>query len=317
MDAINTNLSSLLIQLSQSTFAGGIAQGGGFMPAVNDAVGQDAAVSYMPGAANKFENFDSMMDKFAMFNDIIATAQGGISQMLSQGESIRDLVKKAKEEGVTEETLDAIQAEVDARIAEIGKIRENTSFNGVNPFNTAFSLNIPNWQELFGISGVPEVTQTEGEEVENNVLASIKFDMTIEGEGENGAYSIGASATINIGVNDEGALEITVDAAMDFDLSGLQNGGVQSDNAFDIINNFLAMLTGKQNDLDTASSIMNSLFAKASATIEGDGFSIFADNNVNIEQNSSNSLKGQIAQHASITLDNSANQSPNIAINIL
>ena len=314
MDAINTNLSSLLIQLSQTSFSGGVAQGG-FMPQANNAVGQDTAVSYMPGAANRFENFDSMMDKFAMFNDMIATAQGGISQMVSHGESIRDLVAKAKEEGVTEETLNAIQAEVDARIAEIGKIRENTSFDGVNPFNTAFSLSIPNWQELFGISGVPEVT--EGEDSGNNVLASISFDMTIDGENENGAYSIGASATINIGVNEDGALEITVDASMDFDLSGLQNGGVQSDNAFDIINNFLAMLTGKQNDLGMANSIMDSLFAKASATIEGDGFSISADNNVNLEQGSSNSLKGQIVQHASITLDSSANQSPNIAINIL
>ena len=83
------------------------------------------------------------------------------------------------------------------------------------------------------------------------------------------------------------------------------------------INNFLSLLTGKQNDLGMASGIMDSLFAKASATIEGDGFFISADNNVNIEQNSSNSLKGQIVQHASITLDNSANQSPNIAINIL
>ncbi|MBR6127675.1 hypothetical protein IKQ21_08335 [bacterium] len=314
MDAINTNLSSLLIQLNQMSLAGGVQQGG-FMPQANNVVGQDAAVSYMPGAANRFENFDSMMDKFAMFNDMIATAQGGISQMVSHGESIRDLVAKAKEEGVTEETLNAIQAEVDARIAEIGKIRENTSFNGVNPFNTAFSLSIPNWQELFGISGVPEVA--EGEDAENNVLASISFDMTIDGENENGAYSIGASATINIGVNEDGALEITVDASMDFDLSGLSNGGVQSDNAFDIINNFLAMLTGKQNDLGMANSIMDSLFAKASATIEGDGFSISADNNVNLEQSSSNSLKGQIVQHASITLDSSANQSPNIAINIL
>jgi hypothetical protein len=104
---------------------------------------------------------------------------------------------------------------------------------------------------------------------------------------------------------------------MDFDLSGFNTEENDYDGMLELLNNFINLLTGKQDDLNTASNIIDSLFAKASASIEGDNFSIFADNNISLEKSSSDALKGQIVQHASLTLDGSPNQAPNIAINIL
>lgn len=311
-----TNLSALLLQLNQSITIDN------FTPVVNkegfnNVVPNDvAAFALTPAAGNAF-GFEAL-DNFSAFKDIVFAAKDSISQMINHGESIRDLVAKAKEDGLSDESLQAIQDEVDARIKAINDIRNGADFFGVNPFNTAISLNIPNWQELFGIGNTDEVNNEDAEEGEiTNTLAEIKFDMTINGDMDKTSFNIGASATVKIGYTDDGALQIEVDATMDFDLSGLENGGFFSEDAMDIINNFLALLTGKGNDLGTANNILESLYASASASIMGDGFAIEATNDINMTNESSKAIQGQIVQHAKIALDSTANQCPNIAINLL
>ena len=310
METVNTNLSALLLQLNQNITMDNFNQNSG-VTRFNNFVNNDTAFSFFPETGN-VSGFEAL-DAFAAFKDIVYAAREGIFQMQNHGESIRDLITKAKEGDLSEETLKAIQDEVDSRIKAINDIKNGADFNGVNPFNTAISLQIPNWQNMFGIG---EENETAEGEI-TNTLAEIQFDMTIDGNMQNSAFNIGASATIKIGYTDEGALQIEVDASMDFDLSGLENGGFFSDDAMDIINNFIAMLTGKEQDLGTADNILNGLYASASASIMGDGFAIDATNDINISNESSKSIQGQIVQHAKITLDSTANQIPSIAINLL
>lgn len=257
----------------------------------------DAAVT--PG-------FDLMMNNFAAFKDIIATAQDSLSAMQGEGESIRDLIAKAKEEGVTPELLDAIQKEVDSRLANIKSIRDGANFNGINPFDGQFSLNIPNWKDYIGAE--------DDEEAKNEIsemLASFDIDINIDG----GGFSIGASAKIEIGYNDDGSLQINVDASMDYDLSGLLDKGVNSDEAFDMINQFLSVLGVQQGDLGNASNLLDMLFSQSMNFMERAQNG--SENEISIENEGSSSLKGKIVQQASIVLDGFANQTPNIAINIL
>ena len=315
MQTISTNLSTLLAQLSKTGFDNGINHVGNNTKKDNTFV-DDTASTYAPHMANMLSKYDLTFEKFANFQDMISTAMNGLTSMKQEGEGLRSLIAQAKEGDLSEELLNKIQDEVNSRIAKIQDIKKNTEFDGINPFEQAFSLNIPNWQEMFGISGSENSSEEQNDSM-SEVLASISFDMTLGGDSENNSFNIGASATIEIGLAEDGSLMINVDATMDFDLSGLTTGGYEQDGALDLLNRFIELITGKQNDLNTASNIVNSLFAKATANIEGDNFSIFADNNVNIEQSSSENIKGQIVQHASIKLDGSANQSPNIAINIL
>lgn len=260
----------------------------------------------VPGMLTSGANFDLIMNNLASFKDMISVAQGGISQMREQGESIRDLVAQAREEGVTPEILDKIQAEVDERVGQIQRIRDGANFNGVNPFNGSFSLDIPNVLELMGAQNKEEAS---GEIA--NMLASIDIDMSIEGNG----FSIGGSAKIEIGYTEDGSLQINVDASMDFDLSGLVNNGVSSDEAWDMINKFLEMLGVQEGSLGNAQNFMDALsdmfFDKMSAK------QLALPDGVDLEMDSSNSLKGHLAQQASITLDGIAGQVPSIAINIL
>ena len=315
METVNTNLSSLMLQLTQVS-SKNLGQFGNNFNTNKNVIGNDIAFDCAPEVTDKFSKFDKTVNNFAMFKDMICTAQNGISEMKSHGEGIRAIIERAKEEGLSPELLDSLEKEVNERIATINQIKENTSFNNINPFNRIFSLDIPDWQDYIA---EPNSEETEdGEESEmNEILASISFDMAVNSDNENGVFSIGASATIEIGINKDGNLQINVDATMDFDLSNLTQDGLGSNSALDKINQFIEMLTGKQNDLNTASSIIDGLFASATANIEGNGFAISASNDINMENVSSKTLRGQIVQHASITLDSAANQLPNIAINLL
>lgn len=318
MQTVSTNLSSLLVQLSQSASINVNSKDGVVSRGYNINPTDDPAFSIDTAISNKVLNFGAIADKMASFKDMLTTASGGLFAMQKEGESIRDLIQQAKEGDLSDELLDKIQNEVNERIAAIQKIKESAEFNGVNPFEKPFKIDIPNWQDLVGINQGEEAEEGKEESPMTEVLASITVDMSIASDSNNSSFNLGASATINIGLNEDGALQITVDATMDFDLSGITQDGVQSDSAFDIINQFLELITGKSNDLGTANNIIDQMFASGSASIIGDGFAIDATNDIYLENQSSKALKGQIVQHAAITLDSvTANQSPGIAINIL
>ena len=271
MEPISTNISSM-VPMNQN------APSISFHPSnfgmQNQKFVNDIA-AFVPGLSTSGTNFDMLMNNIASFKDIISVAQNGLSQMRGQGESIRDLIAQAREEGVTPELMDKIQEEVNSRLGEIRRIRDGADFNGINPFNGSFSLDIPN---------------------------------VLEG------FSIGGSAKIEIGYTEDGALQINVDASMDFDLSGIVNNGVSSDEAWNLINEFLDMLGVQEGDLGNAQNLMDVLFEKLFNLMTGNGES---GNEVEMEMDSSSELKGHIVQQASITLDGFAGQPPSIAINIL
>lgn len=320
MENINPNISSL-VQMSK---AGGITNFNSVLnnvKAEKEVMPNDAAFNVIPNMSIGYEDFDSMMGNIWSLKNVVNTAQGGIASMIQQGESIRTLIQKAREENLSPESLDAIENEVQARLEQINNIRQNTFFNDINPFEGAISLNIPNFQEIFGdfFANKSEAASEAEENEEENFteIASFQFDMTIDGKSNGTGFNLGASATVKIGYTDDGSLQITVDATMDFDLSKLKDQDIKSDDTFEMINNFLAMLTGKNNALGQASNMLESLFASGSASIVGDNFAIDATNDINITNDSSKYIQGQIVQHAKITLDSTANQSPSIAINLL
>jgi len=302
MESISSNLSSV-IQMNQVSSAlrfNPAVSGSGNQQFVND------IAAFVPNMSGSNSNFDMLMNSFAAFKDIISVAQGGISQMKEQGESIRDLVAQAQQEGITPELLDKIQAEVDSRVAEIQKIRDGADYNGINPFNGSFSLDIPNILELMGAKDKEEANNAISE-----MMASFDIDISIEGDG----FSIGGSAKIEIGYTEDGALQINVDASMDYDLSGLVNNGVNSDDAMEMINNFINMLGVQQGELGNAQNFMDAIFEQIFNVMSGKSNEL--PDGVEIEPDSSNSLKGKMVQQASITLDGMTGQAPSIAINIL
>ena len=304
MDSISANLSPLVNQSNK------MLPMINFQPtSLNQKVCQqnmNDVAAFVPGLLSGANSgFDAVMNSAAAFKDLLSVAQGGLNRMREQGESIRGLLEQARQEGVTPELLDKIQAEVDSRLADIRQIRDGASFNGFNPFDGLFSLDIP---DILGLMGAQDKEEVNTEI--KDMLASFDIDMSIEGDG----FSIGGSAKIEIGYTEDGALQINVDASMDFDLSGLLDKGVTSDEAFEMINNFLDMLGVQQGDLGDAQNILDALMEQIFNVMDRKNS---LPDGVEVQSDSSNYLKGQITQQASITLDGVAGQAPGIAINIL
>ena len=305
MESINTNALSFIKDINNTASIGFNASANGVnsnVPFVND------IAAFAPDSVNDMTGFERIMNNCAVFKDMLSVAQGGISAMKKEGESIRDLIAQAREEGVTPELLDKIQEEVNARVAEIQRIRDNTNFEGVNPFKGQFSLEIP---DVLSMINAKTEENEEGQIVVK--LADFDIDMSVEGEG----FSIGGSANIEIGYTADGALQINVDASMDYDLSGLvNNGNLTSDNAFEMINKFIDMLGVQQGDLAQAQNFLDAIIEQIFNAMEGEETEELPEG-IEINPESSNYLKGQMVQHASITLDGMAGQAPSIAINIL
>ena len=307
MESINASQSSAMVQKNLLESINNVQKHNktsGFLPNdVSDAGAYVVGQELMGGTIG----FDSFFDKVAMFKDGISTAQNTFDKMREQGECLLALINRAHSGEESEEGLSAMNAEANKLIESINSLYSGTEFNGKSLFSEPMSMKVPDWRNIFG---VPESSETESAEKEiSEMLASISVNFDMSGVfGDNSAFGMSGSAEIKIGYTEDGALQITVDASMSFDLSGISQYGVQSDNSLDIINNFLDMLGIQQGRLGDASNFMDALFEQAFGNMGGFGPGFAVENN--------GVTKGEIVQHASITLDG-ANQMPNIAINIL
>ena len=189
---------------------------------------------------------------------------------------------------------------------------ECSKFDGVSPFESPFGINIPNWQDIAKqFAEVQEPTEEEKSEF-TNVLADISFDIDMSAFANGTSFSMQGSANIQIGFTDDGALQITVDASLDYDLSGITEKGAQSNDALELIKNFISLLSGRQDQFNAFNTFFDNLLMGNFGEFPGLSIEDVAENS-----SSSSELQGKIVQQATITLDGYPNQIPNIAINLL
>lgn len=310
MNSINTDALSSIVQ---KNLLSSVGQHNDKVVKNNQLTDNAGACLMNPDVAQKYSNFELSTDNIAAFKDMISTAQNSLSLIQIQAQSIHSLISKAQGGERGSDFINSINSEIADKINEINKIFQETEFNGINPLASSFGITIPDWQDY--IKGAEKSEETENEETPESaikdVLADINFDFDMSAVMDGQEINMKASANIQIGFTEDGALQITVDAALDYDLSGIMSEGAESPNALDIINRFLELISGKQNSLGYANQLMDNIFNKA--TNYADAFM-----GLELPENSdgSTAIQGQMVQHATITLDN-ANQMPNIAINLL
>ena len=319
MVSINTNVASLMLQGVENASKNHQVQHNSKDAGGNYCCDKVGAYDVSQDIVNRIFGSESFFDNMAVFKDMIASAQDTLALMQVQGQGILSLINQAHNGEQTPESLSAINSEVFSKMAEIDRLYKEADFNGVNPFEHVFGFNIPqataaglDFNSLFGTSPVENSEAADEKEITDEIASiDVNMDMSaLFGNSSQAAeFGMQMSATIKIGFCDDGSLQISVDASLDYDLSGLSKYGAESDNAFDIINNFLNLITGKQNHLGYASNLMDGIFDNIFASMNN-------SDNGDITHESSSAMSGKIVQHASINLDG-AYQMPNIAINIL
>lgn len=134
---INTNLSSLIVQSSLTQSTSGLNQAiermtTGFK--INGAKDNAAGYSIANSMGVKLSSFDVALDNVMLGTTLIDTASSNLSLVTEHLQRMRDLAEQAANGTYGEDSLNAIQSEIDARTDEINRVMSNTEYNGIKLF---------------------------------------------------------------------------------------------------------------------------------------------------------------------------------------
>ena len=155
MLSINTNLGAFIVQSSLNVSTNGLNQAiermsTGFK--INHAKDNAANYSINTKLSSKLSSYEVAQDNVSMGLDMVMTAMDSLELISSHLSRMRDLAEQAANGTYGEDSLKAIQSEIDARSKEIGRIVNNTEYNGI---------------QFFGHETEPEVTIDESKRVIN------------------------------------------------------------------------------------------------------------------------------------------------------
>ena len=129
MLTINTNLSSLLVQSNLKTSTNGLNTAiermtTGFK--INHAKDNAANYSINTQLSSKLSSYCTAQDNALVGLDMMMTAMDSLDLISSHLTRVRDLAEQAANGTYSESSLNAIRAEVDARLAESSRIISNS-----------------------------------------------------------------------------------------------------------------------------------------------------------------------------------------------
>lgn len=123
--------------------------------------------------------------------------------------------------------------------------------------------------------------------------------------------------TLQVGINGDSSSQISFNCGFSYDLSSIITNGAEDGGSYDVINNFLSMLSDKATSLGAISNRLESALESASVAMNNLTSSLSTIRDADVAKESSNYIKAQILQQASVTLLATANQSPSIALQLL
>ena len=128
---INTNLSSLIVQSSLKTSTNGLNMAiermtTGFK--INHAKDNAANYSINTKLSSKLSSYYVAQDNASMGLDMMTSAMDNLDLISSHLSRMRDLAEQAANGTYGEDSLKAIQAEINARLEECSRIIENSEY---------------------------------------------------------------------------------------------------------------------------------------------------------------------------------------------
>ncbi len=166
-------------------------------------------------------------------------------------------------------------------------------------------------QELDKISGA-YTTATGNAEVPYDTtdwLNSVSYLKTPEPEKK--------SITLQVGIHGNEHSSITVNTALEYDLSYILEHGIESDGSYNIINDFMQTLSAKATSFGAVSDRLNSALESVHTDITNLTSSLSTIKDADIAKISSKFIQQLILQQAAATLMATANQNPSIALQLI
>jgi len=137
MLSINTNTTSLMVQKNLRKATEGLNNAIKMLTTgskLNSAKDNPANYAMAQQMKTKLSAWSVAQDNISMGNDLLETASSSAELIYKHTVRIRDLCEQACNGTYGENSVNAIKAEVQARLDEISRIRESTEFNGIHLF---------------------------------------------------------------------------------------------------------------------------------------------------------------------------------------
>ena len=279
---INTNLGSLIVQKNLDSATKSLNQAIERMTTgykINSAKDDPAGYAVATKMDTTLGSISVAQDNVAIGSSMLSTLESNYDLLTTHYQRIRDLTEEAANGTYGSDSIDAIKAEVTARMAEIDRIAASAEFNGV---------------KLMNGSKTGGVVLQVG--VDSTANSRLTLDATL--------FADSKSATLT-GVADATLLGYYTAGGADYGTSL-----TAIDKALNTLTTRQTAIGAMQNRLDSASDALEVQYSNVTSSL-----STIKDADVAAE--SSAYIKAQILQQASASLLATANQAPSIALNLI
>ena len=282
---INTNISSLVAQSNLAKATSSLNQAIERMTTgykINHAADNAAGYSIARNWETQLGSLDVAADNAATGADMLATLEDTYALVTSHIQRVRDLTEQAANGTYGEDSLEAIEAEITARLEEVNRITSNCEFNGLKMMDASMS-DIALQVGLYG---------------DDNSKIVLSDDLFAK-----------ADVKTLFGGTDELA-------AIAEKCAGL-NGTTGADAMLTKIDDVINTISGRITTLGAAQNRIDSAIESIAVQSENITSSLSTLRDADIAEESSNYIQAQILQQAAATLLSTANQTPSIALNLL
>lgn len=281
---INTNLSSLVAQSNlekATTLLNKAIERMTTGYKINHASDNAAGYSIARNWETQLGSLDVAADNAATGADMLTTLEDTYALVSSHLQRVRDLTEQAANGTYGQDSLEAIQSEITARLDEVDRIAANCEFNGLKMMDGTIANDIALQVGLY--SGADsQIT-----------LSATLFDKA-------DVATLFGEAKANVASKCAGLTTGTTAASM-----------------LEKIDEVINEISGRVTTLGAAQNRIESAIESIGVQTENITSSLSTLRDADIAEESSNFIQAQILQQAAATLLSTANQTPSIALNLL
>ena len=306
---INTNLSSMIVQSNLNKSTNQLNQAIERMTTgykINHASDNAAGYSIARNWEAKLGSLDVAADNAATGADMLSTLEDHYALISQHMQRVRDLTEQASNGTYGQQSKDAIESEIKARLEEINRIAANCEFNGIE---------LMSGENPQATSGLNIQVGTDSSDTKSKIhLSETLFASgdVVSLFGTADGYSVPTSTKTKA---EEILADRTAKIAKDCAGNGTVTGG--SAKMLDHIDSVINTISSRITTLGAAQNRIESAIESISVQSENITSSLSTLRDADVATESSNYIKAQILQQASATLLATANQSPSIALNLL
>ena len=278
---INTNISSLVAQSNLAKATSSLNQAIERMTTgykINHASDNAAGYSIARNWETQLGSLDVAADNAATGADMLATLEDTYALVTSHIQRVRDLTEQAANGTYGADSLEAIEAEITARLEEVNRITANCEFNGLKMMDASMS-DIALQVGLYGDANSQIV-------LSDDLFAKADVKTLFGGTEELAAIASKCASA------DAGTMLSKIDEV-------------------------ITTISGRITTLGAAQNRIDSAIESIAVQSENITSSLSTLRDADIAEESSNYIQAQILQQAAATLLSTANQTPSIALNLL